>query len=99
VLDDALATPDWLETRVEEGDVLLRWGANREPWFYGYEVWLMRDGVPAERISPEPLRAALWIDTAPPVGTRSYAVRAVSASGVVSAFAAAAASPEITIGG
>jgi hypothetical protein len=95
VLDDAPATPAWLEARVEEGNVVLRWRANREPWFYGYEMWLVRDGVPAERISPEPLRAALWIDTAPPVGRRSYAVRAVGASGVASAFAV---TPAVEVG-
>jgi hypothetical protein len=84
VLPDAPAAPEWIETTVEDGNVLLRWTPNREPFFYTYEVFLIeRDGA-GKRLAPEPLRAALWIDTAPPGGMRVYAVRAVSASGVAS---------------
>jgi hypothetical protein len=46
----------------------------------------MLDGEPAERLSPVPLRAALWVHTAPPQGMRTYGVRAVSASGALSAI-------------
>lgn len=81
---DPLEAPRWLETTVEGRNVVLGWTPNREPHFYGYEVFLMRDGVPAERITPDPLRAALWIDTAPPSGQRVFGVRAVTASGVMS---------------
>jgi hypothetical protein len=45
----------------------------------------MRDRDPAELLSPGPLRAAMWVDTAPPKGVRIYGVRAISASGVPSA--------------
>jgi hypothetical protein len=64
--------------------VILRWKPNLEPFFYSYEVYLMRDSEPAELLSPLPLRAAIWVDTAPPAGIRTYGVRAVSASGVMS---------------
>jgi hypothetical protein len=46
----------------------------------------MRNGEPAELLSLVPLRAAMWADTAPPQGMRTYGVRAVSASGVLSAI-------------
>jgi hypothetical protein len=46
----------------------------------------MRNGEPAELLSLVPLRAAMWVDTAPPQGMRTYGVRAVSASGVLSAI-------------
>ena len=58
---------------------------NLEPFFYSYEVYLMRNGEPAELLSPGPLRAAMWVDTAPSKGVRIYGIRAVSASGVPSA--------------
>lgn len=79
---DALAAPRWLETTLENGNVILRWTPNTEPWFFSYDLFLMRNGAPSERLSPDPLRAAMWIDAALPPGPRSYAVRAVSASGV-----------------
>jgi hypothetical protein len=81
---DPPAEPSWAEATVEEGHVILRWKPNLEPFFYSYEVYLMRDGEPAELLSPVPLRAAMWVDTAPPKGLRIYGVRAVSASGVLS---------------
>ena len=37
-----------------------------------------------ERLTPDPLRSALWIDSAPSPGRSTYGVRAVSASGVAS---------------
>jgi len=36
------------------------------------------------RLTPDPLRGALWIDSAPSPGHSTYGVRAVSASGVAS---------------
>jgi Glycosyl hydrolases family 39 len=84
VIPDLPSDPVWIEAALEDGNVILRWRPNPEPFFYSYEVYVVRAGVPDERISPMPLRAAIWIDTAPPPGPRSYAVRAVSASGVES---------------
>ncbi len=95
VLAAAPGSADWVEAEQRDGNVILRWGPNREPFFFGYEVVRMRDGVPAERLSPEPLRAALWVDTAPPPGRQTYGVRAVSASGVASPFVA---SGEVRVG-
>ena len=82
VRPDPPAAPRWLETTVEHGNVILRWTPNTQPSFYSYDLFLIRDGVLAERLSPDPLRAALWIDTAPPPGPRAYALRALSASGI-----------------
>jgi hypothetical protein len=93
-MDAIPAAPEWLETSVQHGDVVLRWSPNREPYFFSYEVVLVRNGALAERISPEPLRAAMWVETAPLAGPRSYAVRAVSASGLPGAFVA---SPEVVV--
>jgi hypothetical protein len=85
-IQDPPADPSWVEATVEEGHVILRWQPNLEPFFYSYEVYLMRDREPAELLSPVPLRAAMWVDTAPPKGVRIYGVRAISASGVPSAI-------------
>lgn len=79
---DPPADPVWIEAAVEDGNVILRWRPNAEPFFYSYELYVARAGEPEQLISPMPLRAAMWVDTAPPPGMRSYAVRAVSASGV-----------------
>jgi hypothetical protein len=94
VRSDPPATPRLIETTVEDGNVILRWTTNTEPFFCSYEVFLIRDGVPAERLTPDPLRAALWVDTAPPPGPRAYALRSISASGVASPWIA---SKEMTI--
>jgi hypothetical protein len=88
---DPPAAPRWLEAMVENGNVVLRWTPNTEPYFYSYDVFLIRDGVPSKRLSPDPLRAALWIDTAPPPGSRAYALRALSASGIASLWTMSAA--------
>jgi hypothetical protein len=85
VSDAAPAPPEWISLTQEDGNVVLRWTPSREPYFFGYEV-VVDAGAPGKRLTPEPLRAALWIDTAPPPGPRTYAVRAVSASGVASPF-------------
>jgi hypothetical protein len=84
VLATVPRAPIWLETTVRNGNAVLRWGPNQEPFFYSYEVFRLRDGIPQERIAPDPLRSALWIDSAPSPGRSSYGVRAVSASGVAS---------------
>jgi len=84
VIPDSPAVPSWIETTVEAGHVILRWRPNLEPFLYSYEVYLLQNGEPAELLSPIPLRSAMWVDTAPPKGVRSYGVRAVSASGVFS---------------
>jgi hypothetical protein len=76
--------PTWLETTLRNGNAVLRWSPNPEPFFYSYEVFRLRDGVPEMRLTPDPLRAALWIDSAPSPGRSTYGVRAVSASGVAS---------------
>jgi hypothetical protein len=75
------AEPVWLQPHVEDGNVILRWQPNLEPFFYSYEVYLVRNDE-VVLLSPIPLRSAMWVDTAPPRGSRAYAVRAVSASGI-----------------
>jgi hypothetical protein len=86
--------PAWLETAVDNGNVILRWSANREPFFYSYEVFRLRDGVPDQLLTPDPLRSALWIDTEPPSGRSTYGVRAVSASGVFSPIVVSGENPD-----
>jgi xylan 1,4-beta-xylosidase len=86
-IPDVPAKPGWIKAIVEAGNVILRWEPNLEPFFYSYEVWLMANSEPAELLSPVPLRAALWVDTAPSQGTRVYGVRAVSASNIASGMA------------
>ena len=93
-IPDAPADPVWIEATVEDGNVILRWQPNREPFFYTYEVFWMNDNPHGPLLTPMPLRAAMWVDTAPPRGTRIYGVRAVSASGVASAIVN---SPPVTI--
>jgi hypothetical protein len=88
VIPDKPADPVWIEAALEDGNVILRWQPNLEPWFYSYEVYLMHGGEPGAMISSDPLRAAMWVDTAPGAGTRTYGVKAVSASGIPSALVA-----------
>jgi hypothetical protein len=84
VLTTAPQAPTWLESAVHGGNAILRWSPNQEPFFYSYEVFRLRDGVPDQLLTPDPLRSALWIDTEPAPGRSMYGVRAVSASGVAS---------------
>jgi len=80
----APATPvQFTGVRDANNNVILRWTPNLEPFFYSYEVTLASDEK-TPTISPNPLRAAMWVDTNAPQGTRTYNVRAVSASGVAS---------------
>lgn len=78
------AAPRWVTTAVEEGNVILRWEPSREVSFFSYQVFLTRDDRPDALLSPMPLRAAYWIDTAPPAGIRRYRIHTVSASGISS---------------
>jgi hypothetical protein len=65
--------------------VVLRWAPHRDGAFYAYELHRYRRGGRGTRISPMPLRAATWVDTAPAPGEYRYALRVVSASGIRSA--------------
>jgi hypothetical protein len=85
--DDVPAPPEWLSVEQQGKDEILRWTPNPEPSFFSYEVFVMDGAEPGERITPDPMRAALWIDTSPPTGVRTYGVRSVSASGVTSPMA------------
>ena len=83
--DERLVAPRWLEAGAEDGNVVLRWTPNHESSFYSYEVYRRENGLPGVLVSPEPLRSAMLVDTAPASGkTYVYTVRAVSASGVFS---------------
>ncbi|HEV2072196.1 MAG TPA: hypothetical protein VGR29_01025 [Thermomicrobiales bacterium] len=82
------ASPEWLSIEVQDGNVVLRWTPDGETNFYSYEVFLMTNDEPGPRLTPEPLRSALWVDTAPPHGSRSYGVRTVTASGMTSPIVA-----------
>jgi hypothetical protein len=84
-IQDKPADPAWWEAAAEDGNVVLRWKPNVEPWFYRYEVSVMRGDGPGVVISPAVLRAAMWVHTQPEPGTYVYQVRAISASGVSSA--------------
>jgi hypothetical protein len=85
-LPDIPAAPGWITATEAEGNVILGWEPNRAPSFFSYQVFLTRDGEADTLLSPSPLRAAYWIDTAPSGGIRRYTVRAVSASGTASAM-------------
>ena len=74
--------PQWLGVGTEQGNVILRWTPNREPWFYSYEVFRVSLDGASVLITPVPLRAAFWVDTAVPAGEYRYSLRAVSASGI-----------------
>lgn len=89
------AAPRWIEARAEAGNAVLRWTPDRDPGFWSFEVLRSTPGAaPPRRISPGPLRSAMWVDTAPPRGEHRYEVRAISASGV---RGAAAASPPVRV--
>ena len=76
--------PRWMTATAADGTVILRWEPSREPSFFSYEIVLPREGAPDVPLSPSPLRAARWVDTAPPAEARRYGVRTISASGVPS---------------
>lgn len=81
-------SPEWLSVDMQDGNVVLQWTPNQVPNFYSYEVFLMIDGEPRNRLTPDPMRSAMWVDTAPPVGPRGYGVRTITASGVTSPIVA-----------
>ncbi|WP_437308133.1 GH39 family glycosyl hydrolase [Sorangium sp. So ce388] len=81
----APATPAWIEVTEEPGsagnNVLLRWTPNTEPFFFTYIVERVSDtpNAPGVIITPNPLRAALWVDTGVAPGRYRYRVYAQSA--------------------
>jgi hypothetical protein len=86
---DPPAAPVWVTAEASNGNTLLRWTSPPDAKFYTYEVFRIDpDGQPGARLSPMPLRSALWVDTAPPSGPHIYAVRAVTASGIMSRLVA-----------
>ena len=82
------AAPIWLAAEASGGNAVLRWVPAREATFYTYEVFRMGPDGPGPRLSPLPLRSAMWVDTAPPPGLHIYGVCTVTASGVASAVVA-----------
>jgi hypothetical protein len=71
--------PRWIAANAEDGNVRLRWTPSAAPGFWGFEL-LRLD--PPRRLAGLPLRAASWVDTAPPRGVAlRYAVRSITASG------------------
>ncbi|MBD0273194.1 MAG: hypothetical protein ICV73_14865, partial [Acetobacteraceae bacterium] len=88
------AAPRWIAAGVEAGNAVLRWTPDRDPGFWSYEVLRLTPGAPPRRVSPVPLRSAMWVDTAPPRGEHRYEARTISASGV---RGAAAASPPVRV--
>ena len=81
---DIPAAPQWVMATAVEGNVIVRWEPNRTPSFFSYQVFLTQDDQPDTLLSPTPLRAAQWMDTAPPPGKCQYGIRTVSASGIAS---------------
>jgi len=79
---DPPATPAWLTAEANNGNAILRWTPSRDPAFYSYEVFRLGPDGPGPRLSPLPLRSALWVDTAPAPSIHAYGVRALTASGV-----------------
>ena len=87
-VEDAVpVSPTWRSVTRQGGNVVLQWSPSEQPGFYGYEVFLMWNDAPGDRLTPMPLRSALWVDTSPPPGPRTYGVRIVTASGVTSPIA------------
>jgi hypothetical protein len=84
VLGTEPVAPTTVVAEMRDGTVELRWTPCRQPDFFSYEVVLIADDGAGERLSPVPLRSALWVETAPPPGPRTYGVRVVTASGVAS---------------
>jgi len=84
VITDKPSDPEWIETAVEDSNVILRWTPNREPFFYSYELFLLADQASPSLLTPMPLRSAMWVHTDPAPGVRSYGVRTITSSGVTS---------------
>jgi hypothetical protein len=76
------AAPAWIKAEPHDGNVIVSWAPSSMTDFYRYEVLCFgRDGG---NLCPSPLRSALWVDTAPPVGEHLYGVRTVTASEMAS---------------
>jgi Glycosyl hydrolases family 39 len=82
---DKPAPPNWETTAPYIKDttsygtnVVLRWQPDTDPTFYSYQVYRDTDKRP---ITPDPLRAALWVDTNPLPGSHTYTICTVNASG------------------
>ena len=82
---DKPAPPNWETTAPYTKDttsygtnVVLRWQPDTDPTFYSYQVYRDTDKHP---ITPDPLRAALWVDTNPSQGNHKYTICTVNASG------------------
>jgi Glycosyl hydrolases family 39 len=86
-LSEPPAAPTWLQAVVEAGNVVLRWQPEPSKDFFTYEVFAVQEGRLQARLSPKPLRAAMWIDTSPRKGARVYGVRSVTSSGVTGPLA------------
>lgn len=81
--------PRWQSAeRDGAGNLVLRWTPCLHRQFLGYELLRLDGaGTAPRRAAPFPLRAAMWIDTAPVRGAGlGYAVRAATASGARSAW-------------
>jgi hypothetical protein len=85
---DVPAAPAWIRADPDGSNMVIRWEPGTEPSFYTYELFRADGDMPGTRLSPLPLRAALWVDTAPPPGPHRYSVRTISASGVASGVTA-----------
>jgi len=86
-MSDAVPTPPaWLSVEVTGANTLVRWEPACDPAFFRYDLAHVTDGQIGPPITPELLRGALWVDTAPPSGRYMYAVRTVNASGIPSAW-------------
>ena len=83
------APPRWTEVRQAAAGTLLRWTPSLDPTFYSYEVTRYNYEVTRDSkvVTPDPMRAALWVD-AGATGSARYAVRTVTASGGCSAWSA-----------
>ncbi len=79
------AAPAWATAAEEDGNVIVRWEPHDAASFLTYTVTRVHDNEREDDIAPVPLRAALWVDTAPPPGRYAYRIRVVSASGVTGA--------------
>ncbi len=87
------ATPVWLDAHAEGSNIILRWTPNAEAFFYSYEVYLV-NGEDITLVSPNPLRAAMWVYTNAASGNYIFGVKSVSASNTPSGTAT---SPMVTV--
>jgi len=86
VSDAAPRPPAWLLVEATGTNIVVWWEPAHDPAFCRYDLARVTDGQVGPSITPELLRAALWVDTAPPE-PHTYAVRTISASGIASTWA------------